>query len=131
MDSTGSILDQSELIKSVQINESSETFILELITETIKNLRAFDQQVQVYKTLSGYMTMLFRCVQRLANCFKYFKFPLYCFEAILSELLTSSGRDIKIPDNLMAVNAHVLHLKHKVLLSVLESLKVSFCQTLP
>lgn len=98
---------------------------MELILETKKNLRVFDQQVQVYKPLSEHASMLFTCVQKLANCFKYFRSPLEWFEALVSEVLTGSVRDIKVPDNLMAINAHVLHLKHKVLSKVYEALQVS------
>ena len=125
MDSAVSLLEVSDLLQTVKQSESSDISTLELIHETKKNIRAFDQQSLAYKSLSEYCSLLFSSTQKLIQCFQYFKFPLSRFEGLLDEVLTCSSKGLKVPDNLMAINAHVLHLRHELLAAVCTDLKVS------
>ena len=125
MSSDVSLLEVSNLLQTVQQSESSDVSTLELIHETKKNIKAFDQQSLAYKSLSEYCSLVFNSTQKLVQCFQYFKFPLSRFEDLLGEVLTSSSRDLKVPDNLMAINAHVLHLRHELLSTVCTALRVS------
>ena len=123
--SDASLLEVANLLQTVQQSESSDVSTLELIHETKKNIKAFDQQSLAYKSLSEYCSLLFSSTQKLVQYFQYFKFPLSRFERLLGEVLTCSSRDLKVPDNLMAINAHVLHLRHELLSAVCKALRVS------
>lgn len=127
VDTPTSLLEVPDLLVTIQESESSDASTLELIHETNKNIRTFNQQSLAYKSLSEYSSLLYTCIRRLQQCFRYFKFPLDQFEVLFSEVLTNSSRGVKVPDNVMAINAHVLHLKHQLLSVVCNTLKVCMC----
>ena len=111
------------ILEAVKVSEASESSALELITETKKNLRLYDQQAFAYKPLSVYASLIVSTLQNLAAKMKYFSFKMSDLEKILETLIVSSV-DNRVPDNLMSVNAHVLCLKHHLLSSVYKTLQV-------
>ncbi len=124
LDTNTPLLELDNLLSTIQESEASDLSTLELIQETNKNIRVFDQQSLPYKSLSEYASLLYTSVQTIRHSFQYFQFPLSQFKSLFSEVLVHSSKEVKVSDNLMAINAHVLYLKHQLLSAVSNALKV-------
>ncbi len=124
VDTDSPLLELDNLLVIIEESETSDVSTIELIQETNKNIRAFDQQSLAYKSLSEYASLLYTCVHTIRHSFQYFQFPLCLFESLFSEVLVNSCREVKVSDNLMAINAHVLYLRHQLLAAVCNALKV-------
>ena len=120
---TPSLLHSPCLLSTLAECESSEISALDLIRETHKSLRHYEQQARPYSPLAEYARIVFSSVQKLANSLKYFTLSLAQFEHLLINLIASS-RVNKIPDSSSSIKAHVLHLKHQLLISVCQALQL-------
>lgn len=120
--SEDSLLQHSSLLQTVRENESAESNACDQILETMKILRIFDQRVEVYRPLAEYATILFGVVQKLSETFQYFKLGLNQFQGLVADLI-AKYKDRRVADDTMAMNAHILHLKHELLLALCRALQ--------
>ena len=118
-----SLLESESIIPTVRRCEASEVTASEQVAESKRILQSFDQQVQIYKPLADYVSVIFSVAQRLASTFKYFAVSLGQVEQLLKSLITID-KDHKVANNLMTVGGRVLHLKHQLLISVISNLRI-------
>ena len=123
LDAEGSLLHHQILLPTVRECETAEVTAADQIRETKKILRSFDQQTQGYKPLAEYAAAIFTVVQTLSHSLKYFSFSLDQFQTLLSQLI-ARNKPNKVTDSVSAMNAHVLHLKHQLLVEVCRTLSV-------
>lgn len=123
LESEDSLLQASHLLNIVKESESLEASALEQISDTHQSMRLFDQQADAYKPLAEYATIILTAMQKLSSILKYFEFGIEKLEQLMVTLI-SFRADNKVPDNVMAINANVLYLKYRLLISVHEILQV-------
>lgn len=117
------LLHHQSLLPAVRECEMAESTAADQIRETKKILKSFDQQIQGYKPLADYTAAIFTVVQTLSHTLKYFSFSLDQFQTLLSQLI-ARNKPNKVADSVSAMNAHVLHLKHELLVRVCKTLSV-------
>ncbi len=119
-----SLLTSNSIIPALKRCEAAELTASEQVAESKRVLRYFDQQVQVYRLLAEHATILYSVVQRLSDSFKYFGLTLGLFKQLLASLIVTHKKN-KISDNAMAIRGHVLHLKHQLLISLVDTIRVN------
>ena len=117
------LLHHQSLLPAMRECETAESTAADQIQETKKILRSFDQQIQGYKPLADYAAAIFTVVQTLLHTLKYFSFSLDHFQTLLSQLI-ARNKPNKASDSVSTMNAHVLHLKHELLVRVCKTLSV-------
>ena len=118
-----SLLHSSSLIPTVKQQEHTENSSLELIRETKKFLRLFKQQEKVYRPITDFAASLFEAIQKLSATLGYFRLPLRQFQAMLVKVIMQH-KGLQNPDNSMALNARVLHLKHQLMEAVFNTVRM-------
>lgn len=118
-----SLLTSDSIIPILRRCETAELAASEQVAESKRVLRSFDQQVQVYKPLADHAAIIFSVVNRISNNFKYFGLSLDAFKLQLASLFVADKKS-KTPDSTMAISGHVLHLKHQLLVSLLDTISV-------
>lgn len=120
-----SLLSADELLGVLKEKEEFEVSALDQIKETNKNLEQFDKQLKMYQPLTKFASAVLCSLQRLSSVFQYFSFRIDEFEEILAKLIINF-KTSRPANNPMSVNAHVLHLKNCLMLSVYKHFQV--CQ---
>lgn len=117
------LLQATHLLNTVKEAESSEATALEQISDTNKSMLQFDQLALAYKPLSDLASVIFTAVEKLSTVLNYFVFDIDKLERVIERLI--SERDgYRVCDNVMSINANVLHLKRRLFASVYELLQV-------
>ena len=118
-----SLLSAEDLLDILKEKEKFEVTALEQIQETSKNLEQFEKQLKMYQPLTRFASAVLSSLERLSSVFQYFSFKIEEFEKILSELIMRF-KTSRPANNPMSVNAHVLHLKNCLMLSVYKNFQV-------
>jgi len=118
-----SLLSAEELLDILKEKEQFEVTALAQIEETNKNLEQFEKQLKMYQPLIKFASAVLSSLEKISSVFQYFSFKIEEFEKILAQLIIRF-KSSRPANNPMSVNAHVLHLKKYLMLSVYKNFQV-------